>query len=339
MPICLAYSAGLHMGSKPRGDVVLLLTHSGDYFTVDRVAAALKRRGVRAFRFDTDRFPVHVKLSAKFTGVKTSHVLADRADRVAANEVRAVWARRVWPPRLASDLDPNFRALCARESMAAVEGFLDGLHSARWVNEPARDREAENKLLQLRIAAEAGLLVPRTLVTNDPKRMRSFFREVKGMMVAKLLRPVSISMDADSGFVHTSVVTKKDLDEGDLLRHSPMVFQERITKACELRIAFVGDKLFVGSIDAGNSARGQVDWRLSSPEEARWERDQISDHLAAALKALMAKLGLVYGAIDLIRTPDGEYVFLEVNPGGEWGMLERDLNYPISEAIADALLL
>jgi MvdC family ATP-grasp ribosomal peptide maturase len=326
------------MELTPRGDVVLLLTHSGDYFTVDRVAAALKQRGVRPFRFDTDRFPEQVKLAAKFAGTETSHVIADGAHQVAATEVRAVWARRFWPPRLAPDLNPNFHAMCTRESMAAVEGFLDGLHSARWINEPARDREAESKLLQLRIAAEVGLRVPRTLVTNDPRQMSSFFREVKGEMVAKLLRPVSISMDADSGFVHTSVVTKKDLDEGDLLRHSPMVFQERITKACELRIAIVGDKLFVGSIDACNSSRGQVDWRLASPDEAKWARDQVPDHVATAIKALMSKLGLVYGAIDLIRTPDNDYVFLEVNPGGEWGMLERDLNYPISEAIADALL-
>jgi MvdC family ATP-grasp ribosomal peptide maturase len=326
------------MGLTSKGDVVLLLTQSGDYFTVDRVAAALKRRGVRPFRFDTDRFPAQIKLTAKFAGEKTSHVIVDGAHRVTANEVRAVWARRFWPPRLAPDLDPNFHALCARESMATIEGFLDGLHSVRWVNELARDREAESKLLQLRIAAEVGLLVPRTLVTNDPQRMCSFFREVKGKMVAKLLRPVSINMDADSGFVHTSVVTKKDLDEGDLLRHSPMVFQELITKACELRIAVVGDKLFVGSIDTRNSPRGQIDWRLASPDEARWELGQVPDQVATAIKALMSKLGLVYGAIDLIRTPDNDYVFLEVNPGGEWGMLERDLNYPISEAIADALL-
>jgi MvdC family ATP-grasp ribosomal peptide maturase len=326
------------MRLTPRGDVVLLVTHSGDYFTVDRVAAALKRRGVRPFRFDTDRFPAQLKLAAKFAGAKTSHVLADGAHRVAATEVRAVWARRFWPPRLAPDLDPKFHAVCTGESMAAVEGFLDGLHSARWVNEPARDREAESKLLQLRIAAEVGLLVPRTLVTNDPRQMRSFFRELKGNMVAKLLRPVSISMDADSGFVHTSVVTKKDLDDTDLLRHSPMVFQERIAKACELRIAIVGDKLFVGAIDACNSSRGQVDWRLATPDEVRWERDQVPDHVAKALRSMMSKLGLVYGAIDLIRTPESEYVFLEVNPGGEWGMLERDLNYPISEAIAAALL-
>ena len=57
------------------------------------------------------------------------------------------------------------------------------------------------------------------------------------------------------------------------------------------------------------------------------------------LRSLMKSLDLTNGAVDMIRTPDGKHVFLEVNPAGEWGMLERDLKLPISEAIADALLI
>lgn len=326
------------MGSGQRRDVILLLTHSGDYFTVDRVAQALDRRGARVFRFDTDRFPGEVKLSAKFTSSETSHLLEDRGNVLQASEVRAVWARKFWQPRLADDLDPTFHDSCVRESTAAVQGFLDGLNSARWINEPLRDLAAENKLWQLRIALEVGLKVPRTLVTNDPERMRSFFAEVDGQMVAKLLTPLSISMDGASAFVYTSAVTKADLADGEMLRYSPMAFQERIAKACELRVAFVDGQFFTGAIDASGSVRGQVDWRLSSPDETKWQRTEVPDSLAVALKTMMAKLGLVYGAIDLIRTPEGEHVFLEVNPGGEWGMLERDLDYPISEAIAVALL-
>ena len=38
-------------------------------------------------------------------------------------------------------------------------------------------------------------------------------------------------------------------------------------------------------------------------------------------------------------TPDDdEPVFLEVNPAGEWGWLERDLGYPIGDALAEALV-
>ena len=40
----------------------------------------------------------------------------------------------------------------------------------------------------------------------------------------------------------------------------------------------------------------------------------------------------------MIVTPTGEHVFLEVNPTGEWGMLEAELELPISTALADALL-
>ncbi len=51
---------------------------------------------------------------------------------------------------------------------------------------------------------------------------------------------------------------------------------------------------------------------------------------------LMQRLDLCFGAIDIIRRPDGEYVsLLEVNPQGEWGMLQKYLGYPIAETIAE----
>jgi glutathione synthase/RimK-type ligase-like ATP-grasp enzyme len=145
-------------------------------------------------------------------------------------------------------------------------------------------------------------------------------------------------MEPGPAFVYTSDVKEEDLAEAEMLRHSPMVFQERVAKAIEFRIAYVDGNCFVGAIDASRSSRGQTDWRLSAPDECAWIPGEIPNEIAMRLRALMHRLGLAYGAIDMIRTPDGENVFLEVNPGGEWGMLERDLNYPISEALADALL-
>ena len=38
------------------------------------------------------------------------------------------------------------------------------------------------------------------------------------------------------------------------------------------------------------------------------------------------------------ETPDDRHVFLEMNPAGEWGMLERELSLPISEAIAESVM-
>ena len=146
-------------------------------------------------------------------------------------------------------------------------------------------------------------------------------------------------MEGSGSFVYTSRVREEDLLSAELLCHSPMVFQEDIPKRRELRVAFVNGTCFVGALSSTQSQAGQVDWRLASPQELNWEPEVLPDEITYRLKALMAELGLIYGAIDLILTPDGEYVFLEINPSGEWGMLERDLHYPISEAIAQALLL
>lgn len=320
-------------------DAVLLLTHSGDFYTVDLVAQALARRGVRPVRFNTDLFPSLVKLSARAGDECVTQIVTESGEQLAADEVRSVWARKIWIPRMDQQLDERYRAMCVNESAAALEGFFDALHEARWVNDPECQRKSENKQRQLRLAARAGLRVPRTLVTNDPAAAHQFFAECDGQIVAKLLRPLTVSMDAaEQPFVYTSRVREEDLGGADALRHSPMVFQELIPKAYELRVACVGGEVFAAGVDASGTSRGETDWRRAAPEECHWQKAELPAEVASSLGTLMSELRLVFGAVDLICTPSGEHVFLEVNPGGEWGMLERDLGLPISEAIAAALV-
>ena len=61
------------------------------------------------------------------------------------------------------------------------------------------------------------------------------------------------------------------------------------------------------------------------------------DAVADRLKELMRLLGLTFGGIDLVLTPDGDYVFLEVNPSGQWLWLDDKLTLGISDAIASWL--
>lgn len=327
------------MTSRASRDAVLLLTHSGDFYNIELVAEALARRGARPFRLNTDRFPASVKLSARAGDNRATHLITEAGVQLSIAEICAVWARKLWMPQMSEDLDARFREMCVRESVAAFEGFLDALHDARWVNDIQRERAAENKQRQLRIAAQVGLSIPRTLVTNDPDAARQFFAETEGRMVAKLLRPLTVSMNAPDLFVYTSMVSEEDLANAETLRHSPMVFQELIPKERELRVAWVAGEAFTGALDASGTSRGQTDWRLAAPEECQWQTAELPAEVSRGLQSLMSELGLVFGAIDLICTPAGEHVFLEVNPGGEWGMLERDLGLPISDAIARALLL
>ncbi len=317
---------------------VLVLTHSGDFFTVDRVIDALHARGARTYRFDTDRFPTEIRLATHADGAGFRRTLHGPAGDLDLADVTAVWLRKLWAPQFGAELDPRFRADCARESMATLLGVFDGLADVRWINGYDAGQRAENKLRQLRLAAACGLRVPRTLSTNDPGAVRALHAELGGRMITKLLTPMSVSMSGAGRKVHTSDVQTADLAALDGLRWCPMLFQERIDKACELRIACVGEHAFAGAIDASASATGRTDWRAAHPDEVAWRHAEVPEPVRAGLATLLRRLDLTFGAADLIRTPAGEHVFLELNPGGEWGMLERDLDLPISRAIADALL-
>ncbi|HLO89313.1 MAG TPA: MvdC family ATP-grasp ribosomal peptide maturase [Nostocaceae cyanobacterium] len=320
-------------------DVVLLITHSGDYFTIDRVADAISKRGAKPFRLDTDKFPLMIELQATLSKTGSYHKLKYGDNSVNSEQVKAVWMRRFWQPNLGKELAPQFQQACIRESMATLEGFWDSLRTARWIDDLQRIKAAENKLLQLRIASEEGLTIPLTLVTNSAEEAREFFSVLQGKMVTKLLTPLSYSMQGSSFFMYTSVVKEEDLQDAEKLRYCPMVFQEQISKQLELRSVFINGHFFVGALDASRYAESTQDWRRGTNEVCIWKTHQLPPEIAKKLTAFMARLGLSFGAIDLIVTPAGEYVFLEVNPTGEWGMLERDLDYPISEAIADALLV
>ncbi len=313
-------------------DTVLILTHAGDAYVTELVAAALAERGARAFRFDTDRFPTEVRLSVDVAPDRAAHRLRDGERVLDAADVRAVWARRVWRFALDPALDARFADACRRECDAALRGFLDGIE-ARWVNPRAADRAAESKLRQLRVAREVGLDVPATVVTNDPERARTFWTERGGEVVVKMQRPLSTSMGKADAFVRTSALREEDLEHLAALRHAPMVFQEKLSKRDELRVACVGARQHVGRIEAG-----ALDWRSASPDDVRWSAGELDAATAGALDELRRRLGLVYGAADFVRTPDGRTVFLEINSAGEWGMLQRDLGLPIAEALADELL-
>jgi MvdC family ATP-grasp ribosomal peptide maturase len=318
-------------------DIILLLTHSEDYFTIDRVFAALLKQGVQPIRIDTDLFPLEIQLAAEFSDrePRSTYQLHCGEHTIDSQQVAAVWVRRLWTPKLSPELSPEFYAACARESSTALNNFWDGLRHARWYDRVEAIVAAENKLRQLRIAGEIGLPIPRTLVTNQPDRLREFYTSVGGEMVAKLLTTLSTGMQGSNFFLYTSRVNPEDLFAADALRHSPMVFQELIPKQREFRVICVGDRVFVGALDATKYADRTLDWRTST--EATWEVGTLPDRVVTGLQTMLARLGLTFGAFDLIQTPDDEYVFLEINPVGEWGMLERDLDYPIADTIAKLL--
>lgn len=307
---------------------VLLLSHSQEPLCTERVASALRARGAEPLRIDTDLFPSALALGAALDPAAGEALLLGGEPLA----VRAVWLWRLWPARLDPRLDPRHAEAAQRESAVTLRGLLDLLSGVPWIDAPDVNAAAGNKTRQLRLARAVGLTIPPTLITSDPDAARRFYHAQDGRIVAKLQTTPSYGMQTAGG-VRTRLLRAADLDALAGLRHCPMILQRYVEKAHELRIAWVDGRAFVGALDGSKCG---VDWRYEST--AAWQPYVLPADVHAALARLMAALGLRQGAIDLIVTPAGDHVFLEVNPSGEWGMLEHELGLPIGAALADALL-
>jgi MvdD family ATP-grasp ribosomal peptide maturase len=322
---------------------VLIITHSNDNECVERVTEAIARKGGHTIRFDTDRYPTDVRLTAYY-GPSSSPgderlTLTNEASEFDLREVTAVWHRRLsFGAQLPSGLDQQLRQASLGETIAVAHGMLASLKAFR-MDHLHHIRHAENKQLQLQVARELGLDIPRTLTTNDPAAVRAFANSCEDGVITKMLSSFAIYDEGKELVVFTNRVQPADLADLSGLSLCPATFQELLPKSLEIRSTVVGQRVMSAAVDSQVSARATHDWRRDGVNMIQdWRPYQLPREIEDRLLRLMDHFSLNYGAIDVILTPGGKHVFLELNACGEFFWLERSPGLPISDAIADVLL-
>lgn len=301
------------------------------------VIEAVRARGFDPIRFDTDRFPAELRLVLQQGNDRAPAFLFSEGERrVDLSAVRSVWYRRFYSARLPDDLDERYVAYSKLEIKTLLSSLFAALPQARWVDPIDRVHRAHHKVLQLELAKQAGFRVPETLATNDPSAARAFFDKHGGKVITKMLNAISFTDDGSEQMVFTSKVREEHLEALDGLRYCPAVFQELVDKDVELRVAVVGQQLFVASVDSRGS-EGEVDWRRAGDLAYHFVADRLPPDVQECVLRLMRSLGLTYSSLDIIRRPDGQHVFLEINSAGEWAWLQQMVGLPIHEALADEL--
>ncbi len=319
---------------------ILIITHSDDNESVDLVTEAVARQGGHTIRFDTDRYPTEVLLSAYYGRAGDERLtLTNEEGEFDLREVTAIWHRRLnFGARVPATLDRQLRTASLGEASAAAYAMLASLKAFR-MDQVHHIRRAENKQLQLQAARELGLDTPRTLTTNDPTAVRAFAKICEDGIVTKMLSSFAVYDEGKELVVFTNPVKPEDLADLSGLNLCPVTFQEMLPKSLELRVTVVGHRVMSASLDSQTSARAAHDWRRDGLRMVQdWRPYQLPLEVEAKLLRLMDYFSLNYGAIDIILTPDGRYVFLELNPSGEFFWLEHAPGLRISEAIADLLL-
>lgn len=298
----------------------------------DAVIEALCQIGTAFTRVNTEDLPFSGTIDYEIANGQSSRPFFPSQDGLWFS---SVWYRRMRVPAPPSDLDPGVYDFCVRETRSALIGGMLGADT-RWMSNPAAIWKAEFKPHQLHLAKDLGFDLPRTLISNNPDSILAFHKRI-GDLIAKPVRSGHLIKGGSDHAVFTTLLRDEeymDLSDASL---SPTIYQELIPKKYDIRATVVGNEIFAVAIDSQSDPSATIDWRRTNNPQLPHFAITLPENIERSILLLMSRLSLTYGAIDLVLTPDDRYIFLEINPNGQWLWLDDILSLGISQAIAEWL--
>jgi MvdC family ATP-grasp ribosomal peptide maturase len=311
--------------------MILCITHSQDFYNIDLFFEYLSSRNIPFFRLNSDRLNHFQKISVN---ENTFELTDESGNTIHSDHIKGVWHRKAWRISVPEELDQDYEKIFLNEYGNLRYNLMTVLEDIPWINPYENEKKIDgNKMLQLKIAQKNNLIIPKTVYSNDEEKITTFFHQYcKGKGIAKLHGVTAKTMSGEN-MTSTMVIEEDTLEHLSDIAYCPMIFQPYIDKEYELRIVYIDGEFFTGMINNSENA----DWRIAR-EGYFWSAYELPDSVKKNLTSMMKEMGLYIGAIDMIKGKDGQYYFLEVNPQGEWGMLQKELGFPIAEKIADNLI-
>ena len=324
--------------------MILVLSQTAQEGTTEEVVDWVRALGGDCVRLNGDDItsaqPYHLEVDGAGQRFRFSIDGREFSDR----DVRAVWLRRwarsemptVKPVVGLETLAERMNAHLAAEAAATSRALFATLGRAYWLTRPGDG--SVNKLAVLRAAAEAGLEIPATLVTNRREEIERFRRE-HGRVITKSVGEAEIFSYFGYAYgLYTAEVRDEavaELPETVL----PTLLQAMVEKAWEVRAFYLAGSLHAMAIFSQHDQQTAMDFRrYNRTRPNRAVPYRLPDRVQEQLRALMRALEMETGSLDLVRTPDGRHVFLEVNPAGQFGMVSHRCNYRLEKKVAEHLI-
>lgn len=256
---------------------------------------------------------------------------------------RSIWYRRAKLYKLPqlgaikdSQLSEKIKHHLQRELHSATKELYNGLASKNWLSKP--DTSVLNKFEVLAVAKGIGLTVPDSILTNSKSDVITF-KERNGEIILKCISDAESFKIGDASYVtYTSLVSAEFIEQLQE-KFFPTFFQQYIHKRYELRVFYLDKKLFSMAIFSQEDKQTEIDFRrYNHTYPNRMVPYKLPDQLTVHLQNLMNALNLNTGSIDLIKAKSGEYVFLEINPVGQFGMVSSPCNFYLEKLIAKHLI-
>lgn len=263
------------------------------------------------------------------------------------NELKHVTGVLVRRPRLIEDLNLPVETHHNAYAASALNWHMNQLYvafpGAYWISDYYAIQRAENKLYQLQVAATVGFEVPETLLTSDAARARKFVASNDASIVKPIARVFSGSTDGKHRMLLATKISRSQSQHIDYsgLRVAPTFFQQAVDFDFDIRVTVIGAEVFAAKVKAYDHRRNATtrDWKVGYYHgSVQLEPYALPKAVARKCTTLVKKLGLHYGAIDLIRDKNGTFWFLEIDPNGQWAFVEEETGLPLGKTMAQLLM-
>ncbi len=228
--------------------------------------------------------------------------------------------------------DPNLYHIVNSEKNNFFKSIILNINIKKWVNNISDIDKSNYKLLQLKLISEYNsdfLNVPKTIVTNNKNIIYKTFKKpfIMKSLNSQKLGTKNIGLK--------STLTNLDNIKNINLNSCPVICQEFIDKAYEIRVTIIGKKIFAVKIFS-HSEKSKIDFRTDY-KNLTYEACELSKEIKNILLKINKYYKLNYSAIDLIVDKDEKIYFLEINPNGQYLWIEDATNLSISLEIAKFL--
>ena len=314
---------------------VLIITNEEDPH-VDKLIPIIESRGGRCIRFNTENFPTGIDSSIKLNEALHCYLKID-GEIIDLRTIGAVWYRRSVDAKPDSRItEEHARNLVIRESREYIENLWFQINTL-WVNHPYALRKASRKVEQLRVAKEIRWSIPPTLITNDEAEVKLFIKE-HGEVIVKSLQAQFV--ETPESFISLFAHRLSEIDYNRIrdVKLGPCIFQKAIPKFKELRVTVIGDKVFSAELETQLLDQARDDWRRGEIQEIPCREIELHPIVKQKSLQIVERFGLRFATMDIIITPSGEHVFLDLNPNGQWLWVEVLTGIPMANAMADLLV-
>lgn len=317
--------------------MILIITNKDDV-TVDFIVKEMQARDIQYYRLNTEDIPD--KIHVNFDLNENTFEIVDKIKNIKLNllDFSSVYYRRP----LISDFNYVENASLQElsylrsEITYVLEGIYKVLRNKYWLNNVYSIREAENKIYQLQMAREVGFKIPNSLISNEVKQVYNQKIKCNNDCIIKPIKSGNMKDVQHPKVVFTSKLIDRQLENTERIESFPVFIQENVHKQFDLRITVIGNTVYTAQIHSQLVKDSEVDWRKGQ-QILEHSNHELPIKVVEMCIALTKKMNLNYSAIDMILDKNGDYIFLEINPNGQWAWIEKRLGFPLSKRIVDML--